>query len=90
MPRVTLMGPFGALNAQASRPAPVFNDVFAHYPLTQALRSFEPGTQLGVTVYDQDGTLLEIGTFDVADLATMKTLGDAASDDFKKNCAANQ
>jgi hypothetical protein len=91
MPRVTLSGPFGGLNAQASRPAPIFNDVVADYALTQAqLRSFSPGTQLGVTVFDQDGTLLELGTFDVADLATMKTLGDAAADNFKKNCAANQ
>jgi hypothetical protein len=91
MPRVMLSGPFGALNAQASRPAPIFNDVVADYALTQAqLSSFSPGTQLGVTVFDQDGTLLELGTFDVADLATMKALGNAAADDFKKNCAANQ
>jgi hypothetical protein len=91
MPRVLLTGPFGPSNAQASRPAPIFNDVVAHYALTQAqLRSFSPRTQLGVTVFDQDGTLLELGTFDVADLATMKTLGDAAANDFKKNCAANQ
>jgi hypothetical protein len=87
-PRVVLTGPFGPLNAQASRPAPIFNDVFAHYALTQSqLRSFSPGTQLGVTVFNQDGTLLEIGTFDVADLTTMNALAKQAGDDFNKKCA---
>jgi hypothetical protein len=90
MPRVSLTGPFGALNAQASRPAPIFNNVFAHYALTQAqLSSFTPGTQLGVTVFDQDGTLLELGTFDVADLPTMDVLAKQAGDDFNNKCAAH-
>ncbi len=89
MPRVTLRGPFGVLVGQASRPGPEFNDVYARFALTQALAGvFAPGSQLSLEVDAGDGTLLESGAFDVADLATMKTFGDAASADLNKKCAA--
>ena len=89
MPRVKLRGPFGVLEGEASRPGPEYNDVLAHFALTQAQAgALSPGTQLSLEVNADDGTLLESGAFDVADLATMKTLADAAVADFEKKCAA--
>ncbi|MEJ0052527.1 MAG: hypothetical protein WDN02_15230 [Methylovirgula sp.] len=87
MPRVTLSGPFGAVERQASRPDPKLNDVYADFKLTDAqLNVLSPGAQLDLTVNADDGTLLESGTFNVADVATLKTLAKAAASDLNLFC----
>lgn len=89
--RVLLAGPFGSINAQASRPAPIYNDVDAHFPLTPAqLSAFKPGTKLSITIFDQNNALLELGSFNVPDVATLGALGDVAAADLNKKCPAGQ
>jgi hypothetical protein len=87
LPHVTLSGPFGVVERQASRPDPKLNDVYANFALTDAqLNVLSPGAQLDLTVNANDGTLLESGTFDVADVATLKMLAKAAASDLNLFC----
>ncbi len=87
LPHVTLSGPFGAVEHQASRPDPKLNDVYADFALTDAqLNVLSPGARLDLTVNADDGTLLESGTFDVADVATLNTMAKAAASDLNLFC----
>lgn len=87
-PRVVIQGPFGQIEGEAARPDPNLNDVYADFTLTQEqLRAFTPGARLDLAVNDAgDATLLESGTFDIADLATMRALAKSAAENLVLHC----
>ena len=86
-PRVVIQGPFGQIEGQAARPDPNLNDVYADFTLSRdQLRAFTPGARLDLAVNDAgDATLLESGTFDIADLATLRALAKSAAENLDLN-----
>ncbi len=87
-PRVVIQGPFGQIEGQAARPDPNLNDVYADFTLSRdQLRAFTPGARLDLAVNDAgDATLLESGTFDIADLATLRALAKSAAENLDLHC----